>query len=118
MSTPPGVFSLYDWTALPRPRTAFVPASKANEPVLTGVGLVIAVAITSETVTAASQARLLDGSDVTGQVIACLACAAGQGSSLPIGLPGIPYNIGLFFQQWTGSTDLTVTYIPLINALP
>jgi hypothetical protein len=107
-----------DWidnTASPVPRIVNIQASSANKQLVTGVGLIQAVKLLNPQATTAARVRLFDGTDTTGQLLASLAAPAGLGDIMPVNGPGIPFNIGIWLQVYTGSPDLIVIYLPLIN---
>ena len=79
---------------------------------MTGSGLIIAITALSLTATIASQFRVLDGTDSTGDLRAVIGAPAAGNASFSPADPGIPFRIGLYLEHQTGTMVITVTYIP------
>jgi hypothetical protein len=106
-----------DLTVAPAPVT--VPASNSHAgKILAGCGLIIAITWIEDSGTNPCFNKLYDGQDATGPIIAYFGGPAASSGHIGPGVPGIYFRNGLFLVQSTGATDLTITYLPLLNPLP
>ena len=117
MTTPQGIYGLYDWRNLPAPVTVGASGTNASRQLTTGAGLIIALCLQNDNATTACRGLLLDGTDNTGYLITPFGAAAGGNSNTGFPLPGLPFRIGLYARNISGLYDLAVTYIPLIQPL-
>ena len=113
MSTPPGQEQL-NW-ALERGGTpvTVVNAGGSGGQLCTGIGLITCITIANNSFTVGARFVLCDGTDSSGPRIAALAVAAGAGTGIPAGMPGIYFGTGLYLNVLSGLANVTVTYIPL-----
>lgn len=121
--TPPGLSGAQapldlDWTQSPRARTVSVKAVSASAQFFTGLGHLVSFNYAETSGTAKVLAYLHDGTDNTGQIVACLASAAsGSGGSDP-GLPGFYFQNGLYLEIVSGALSLAASVVPLVDQEP
>jgi len=117
VSTPPGVFGLYDWKDLPAPRVWSIHNNFGSVQAVTGIGLITAINSYTSSATTPYVIRLHDGTDSSGLLLAVTASPAASSVSQGPGLAGIPFRIGVYAEHVSGTGDLVVTYVPLLNQL-
>ena len=116
MSAPPARGQVYSAGAdLPRVTTWSGKYIAVSQQVMTGPGLLMAVAEMNVNTTAPCGLWLQDGTDSTGNIVAVLQSPAAGYASFTPGPPGVPFKIGLYLNRQSGSQDVVITWIPLIS---
>ena len=115
MTTPAGLFGLIDWTALPLPRTVQALYQSTSAQLVTGAGIITALSVVTRTASTAYLARLLDGTDTTGEMRVAVAAPAAGGGCLTPAPPGIPFSNGIYFHNLSVGADSVITYVPLLS---
>jgi hypothetical protein len=117
VTAPPGVYTPYDITQLPKPLTVSAVGITASQQLMTGPGLIIGVSLAQVTGAGKTVGYLYDGTDTTGNLLAALAANTSTGITYAPCAPGIPFDRGLYINVTTGQLTITVTYIPLQQPL-
>jgi len=99
------------------PVTVGASGNNTSRQLVTGAGMIIAICLQNDSLTTACRGLLLDGTDITGALIAPFGAAAAGNSNAGFGLPGLPFRIGLYLHSINGLFDISVTYIPLTRPL-
>jgi len=117
VTAPPGIYTPYDITQLPPPLNVTIGGGGTPAQIVTGVGLILCISAGNTSTTALARWLLYDGTDTTGQLLACLSGAAGATVNVTPCPPGIPFNRGVFVNRPVGGFSAVMTYIPLQQPL-
>ena len=115
MTTPPGVFGLYNLENLPAPRTVAAQGITGSPQLVTGIGLIIAWTFCEAVGASVARYRIHDGTDATGQFLITMSASTNASSNGSCPLPGILFRLGLYAANANGQADITITYIPLLS---
>lgn len=113
MSFPTPFDSVLDLSAAAPPLNVGKAAQAADVQLATGIGLITSITWCESSGSAACHARLLDGTDTSGAMIAAVGGASSASGDAGPGLPGIYFRNGLFLHVVAGQLDFTVQWIPL-----